>query len=198
MFDTVEYNYKEVPLPTPEEPMGYAGIEEFKTKCLDCALDTYEVKKDGYLYQKIVQYETQKGNKRAKSILDRLPKMKEISHEWIKIDDYNGTLEIYNYVYGEDKYDYWISYDLVLFNGKVSAVKLNRFEYSDNSERLAREKHFLEERIREIANSERFCYKYVYYPYNSFIRTSFRCINNLVRKISNLLLKIESKLKIKI
>lgn len=198
LFDTLHYYYKEVSLPMPEKPMGYSGSEYFQTKSLECLMEDYQIREDGYLYYKKATYETKKGNLFAKSILDRLPKIKEISCEWIKMTDYNGILEIHNYEYGEDKYDYWISYDLVLFNGKVSAVKLNRFKYSDNSERLTREKHFLEKRIRQIANSERFCYKYIYYPYNRFIRLAFWCINKLIAKISNFLLKIESKLKIKI
>jgi hypothetical protein len=132
MFDDIVCKYQ---LPLPEDPKGYCN-NKYQTKDFDNAMDLYEIREDGTLWLRCAEYEYTDGNPKGKTLIDKLPTRTETRVWWQQIFPITDTVRLYAYdVYTNDKYDYWIEYDVTFVDGKVTKAKLLEFTATDNSAR---------------------------------------------------------------
>ena len=126
MFDDIKCEY---PLPLPEIQSELAGRNwrenGFQTKDFDCLMDQYCIHEDGTLWQRTYAFETsRKGRPRRKPV------------GWEPMSRFTGTVRFYDSINGQ-KVDYWVEWAAVFVTGKVTEVKLERWEERDNRDRLA-------------------------------------------------------------
>lgn len=197
MYDTIKYNFKEIPLPIPDDISSVP--ETYQTKNFDCALDLLEIREDGKLYRKDCEYEINEKINESKSFWgDKIPSIKEKNVKWnfLKI---THTINIYDFICNENvDYDCFLSYNIIFIDGKVSSVNLSEFKKYDNQNRKKRDKEFKEygEKFRKFSKTKR--YKYIYRPYNKLIFKTSNKIRKFLNKLSMLTYSIESKITIKL
>ena len=188
MFDDIECKY---PLPQPEDPKGFKGETYFQTKDLESCLDKYEIREDGTLWVHKVEYEY------PENLTDKDVSWGDISldikekRSWWEPVNTTRTIKMYNSVYSEDEYDYWIVYEVTFIDGKVTKTIINKFETWPNSER----KKLHEENINklkawgEYTKTKR--YKYIHKPYQSVVKFVFKKLLRCLEKTTTSLFKLE-------
>src|SRR6266536_2116082 len=154
MFDDIKSEY---PLPLPENQGEFAGRNwpdnGFQTKDFDCLMDQYCIHEDGTLWQQTYALETtRKGWPRRQPI------------GWEPMRTYTGTVRFYDSIKGQ-KVDYSVEWAAVFVAGKITELKLERWDERDNRDRLACEAKWK----RENEKRERFLATWigrrVYPPY---------------------------------
>ena len=191
MYDDIVCKY---PLPYPEDTKGYT-VQGFQTKDLDCALDIYEIREDGTLWLRECEREYTDGDNNGKTFFDRLPKVKEVRHWWTQLK-LTQTIRIYNYQHGDGQYDYWIEFELIFVDGKVSNIKLIKFDANDNTERKENNKRHIEElKARRIFESRLF-YKLLGKPYNKLVKLVSKSLHKFGSFLMSVSWKLDKKLRI--
>jgi hypothetical protein len=184
MYNSVDCQY---PLPMPDDPKGYTGSFGFQTKDFECALDIYIIDKDGQLFIEQRESEWIEGDPNGKNFLEKSGYAKTVK-TWLEPLNDTCTIQFYDYSHSNNTdYDYWIVYDAIFINGKLSEVKLTTFEATANSERKKKDTEF-HNKLRERDNFRKTRrYKYLFNPYNKCIRFLFHnlrlFLNNLSRKV---------------
>ena len=188
MFDDIECKY---PLPQPEDPKGFLGTTHFQTKDLECCLDKYEIREDGTLWIHKVEYEyPNRVTDEDVSWGDIRLDIKEKRSWWEPVNT-TASIKMYNSVYSEGEYDYWIVYEVTFVDGKITKTNLNKFEVWPNSER----KKLHEENINklkawvEYTKTKR--YKYIRKPYQSVVKFVFKKLLKSLEKTTTILFKLE-------
>ncbi len=171
MFDYIVCKY---PLPRPNEVMELKDFDfnsdqlDFKTKSLESELLHYEIRADGTIWARQDKLEYVKGDS------DVVGHINVINSEWIFLKDFTGSINFYDYLINNQfDYYYYIEYDSVFIDGKISKILLSKFEALTNKDRKEREKEY-----REVARLKRelrgrWYMKYLYMPYRSFIKKTF-------------------------
>ena len=192
MYDSIECQYK---LPMPDDPKGYTGSYGFQTKDFDCALDIYIIDENGQLFLEQRETEWVGGDPNGKSFLEKSGHLRTIK-TWLEPLSDTRAVQFYDYIDSNNTdYDYWIMYDAVFTEGKITDVKLTTFEARPNSERKKKDIEF-HKKMREwdeFRKTRR--YKYLLNPYNKILK--FICDNlynffysssSRVRRIHNFLM----------
>jgi hypothetical protein len=127
MFDYVMCEYA---LPLPENQGELANRvwheNKFQTKSFDCLLEDYRIHADGTLWQEMYGcVRTRSGRLRRKAT------------GW-QPNGHTGIVCFYDAINGEES-DYWVEWMATFVSGKLTDVKLDRWEERDNRERLAAE-----------------------------------------------------------
>jgi len=193
MYDSIECEY---PLPMPEDPKGYTGSYGFQTKDFENSLDIYIIDKDGQLSIERRETEWVGGDPNGKSFLEKSGYLKT-KKTWLETVNRTCTIQFYDYLSSnKTDYDYWIVYNAVFIEGKITDVKLTTFEARPNSERKEKDEAFkMKLKLRhEFIQTWR--YKYIYKPYNTIIRAVVRGSTKCLTKLKMLIFKLESKMLI--
>ena len=193
MFDDVVCKY---PLPLPEDPKGYCN-NKYQTKDFDNVMDLYEIREDGTLWVYDAMYEYTEGNPNGKSLSEKLPTRKEIKVWWQRIYPITNTVKLYAYDCDtNDKYDYWIEYNLTFLDGKVTEAKLVEFTATDNSERKKQHRNDVEYWTKRRNFEQTVCYRLFGKYYNKTITFICRNIHKSATWITYKIWKVEKFLKI--
>lgn len=193
MYDSIECEY---PLPMPDDPKGYTGSYGFQTKDLENSLDIYIIDKDGQLFVERRETEWVGGDPNGKSFLEKSGHLRTIK-TWLETVNRTCTIQFYDYLSSnKTDYDYWIVYNAVFIEGKITDVKLTTFEARPNSERKEKDEAFkMKLKLRhEFIQTWR--YKYIYKPYNTIIKAVVRGSTKCLTKLKMLIFKLESKMLI--
>ena len=194
MYDNIECKCF---LPMPDEPKGYTGSHGFQTKDLDCALDIYIIDKDGQLLLEQRETEWVEGNPSGKNFLEKSGYAKTVK-TWLEPLNNTCTVQFYDYFSSNNTdYDYWIVYDAVFINGKVTDIKLNTFEATANSERKQKDIEF-QNKLREwdeFRKTRR--YKYLLSPYNKILKFIFDKLHKVLSFLSSRVWRVHNFLMIK-
>lgn len=191
MYDTVICKYK---LPMPEDPKGYSGSSDFQTKDLSCSLGEYTIEEDGRLLYRKSHYVREEGNPKAKSILDRIGRMREESFEMIH-EKTTDLICIYDYQQTKGDYDYFIEYGILFRNGVIDEIKISSFEANENADRKKRDEEFTKEMEEYHAFRKTLKYKLFYGPRARFFNFVFRKLQRACSLFSIFLSSLERKIK---
>lgn len=167
MYDSIDCKYK---LPMPDDPKGYTGSHGFQTKDFDCSLDIYIIDENGQLFIERRETEWVEGDPKAKSLLQKFGYAKTIK-TWVEPVNKTCTVQFYDYVDSNNTdYDYWIVYNAVFTEGKITDINLIIFEARPNSERKKKDIEFHEKMQEwdEFRKTRR--YKYLFNPYNKILK----------------------------
>lgn len=184
LYDTIQFHK---PLPLPLD-LGELTAEElqsssFQTKSLECAMFFYKVDESGQLFREMFEGHWTEGNKASKSIFDKIGHF-ERTKEWFEPENYTGTINFYESILcDKNKNDYWIEYDTVFIKGKLSDIKLTKFEATNNTDRKQRSAEFAARMKADYEWRNRWYIKYTYVPYSKMIRWIFRNYNKLMMKL---------------
>lgn len=191
MYDDIVCKY---PLPLPEDTKGYTP-QGFQTKDLECALDLYEIREDGTLWLRDVEYEYDDGDPNGKNFYEKSPKCREVKSSWKQIT-LTQTIDMYNYHHTDGEYDYSVEFRVVFIQGILNKIELIKFEAIDNADRKESARLFAEKmKLRwEFENTLR--YRMIYKPYNQLIRFVFQHVCSINRYLYTNLWKWERKLTI--
>jgi hypothetical protein len=181
----------------PDEPKGYTGSHGFQTKDLDCALDIYIIDKDGQLFLEQRETEWVEGNPNGKNFLEKSGYAKTVK-TWLEPLNNTCTVQFYDYFSSNNTdYDYWIVYDAVFINGKMTEIKLTTFEAIANSERKQKDIEF-QNKLREwdeFRKTRR--YKYLLSPYNKALKFIFDKLHKGLSFLSSRVWRVHNFLMIK-
>ena len=193
MYNSVDCHY---PLPMPEDPKGYTGSHGFQTKDFECALDVYIIDKDGQLLIERRDTEWIEGDPNGEGFLSKIGHLKTIK-TWLEPLTNTCTIQFYDFIdSNKTDYDYFITYEAVFINGKMSSVKIINFEANENAKRKIRDAEFAKKNKENYQFRQTWKYKYFVKPYNrsvSFI--FFKTIKGL-SFLSTTLYKIERNIRI--
>ena len=193
MYDSIVCKY---PLPMPDDPKGYSGSDDFQTKDFDQSLATYTIDENGQLFIHRYEGEWEPGNKDSKSFIGKIGYFKT-TKKWLEELKTTTTIIFYDYIHSQNTdYDYFIEYESVFVNGKITSVKLIKFEATDNAERKRKDIEFNEQMKKHHEFTKTWKYKYFVKPYNKTISYLFRKTGNAFHNLSHALYKIENKIKI--
>ena len=193
MYNSVDCEY---PLPMPEDPKGYTGSDGFQTKDFECALDVYIIDKDGQLLLERRDTEWIEGDPNSKSFLDKMGHIKTVK-TWLEPLTNTCTIQFYDYIESnKTNYDYFITYEAVFINGKISSVKIINFEANDNAKRKIRDAEFAKENKENYEFRQTWQYKYFVKPYNRSVSYIFFKTIKGLSFLSTLLYKIERNIRI--
>ena len=193
MYDSIICKY---PLPMPDDPKGYTGSEDFQTKDLDLALSSYDIDENGQLFIHRYEGEWEQGNENSNSPIGKLGYYK-ITKKWLEQLNSTITIIFYDYQHSQNTdYDYFIEYEAVFVNGKITSVKLITFEAKNNAERKRKDIEFNEKLKKHHEFIKTWKYKYFVKPYNNIISYSFRKLNKVSYNLSYFISKIERKMRI--
>lgn len=193
MYDTIICKY---PLPMPDEPKGYSGSHDFQTKDLDLALALYIIDENGQLSIERREGEWVEGNKNSTSLLEKLGYFKT-TKKWLEQLNSTITIVFYDYQQSDNTdHDYFIEYEAVFVGGKITSVKLIKFEATDNAERKKKDIEFNEQMKKHHEFIKTWKYKYFVKPYNKTISFIFRKMSKTAYDLSYILNRIENKIKI--
>jgi hypothetical protein len=167
MYDSIDCKYK---LPMPDDPKGYTGSHGFQTKDFDCSLDIYIIDENGQLFIERRETEWVEGDPKAKSLLQKFGYAKTIK-TWVEPVNKTCTIQFYDYVDSNNTdYDYWIVYNAVFTEGKITDINLIIFEARPNMERKKRDIEF-QKKMREWDEFRKTSrYKYFLNPYNKCLK----------------------------
>jgi len=193
MFDDVVCKY---PLPLPEDPKGYCN-NKYQTKDFDNAMDVYEIHEDGTLWLHCAEYEYTDGNPNAKSLIEKLPTRKEIKTWWQQIFPITDTVRLYAYDSDTNEtYDYWIEYDVIFVDGKVTGAKVIEFTATDNSERKEQHRKDVEYWTKRRNFEKTKFYILFGKPYNKTVKIVCNKIHTVSYWLSYKIWELEKFLKI--
>ncbi len=184
LFDTIQFSRK---LPLPQD-LGELTAEElqssnFQTKSLESAMLFYKVDESGQLFLEMFEGHWTEGNKTSKSIFDKIGHF-ERTKEWFEPEIYTGTINFYESIRcDKNKNDYWIEYDTVFIKGKLSDIKLTKFEATNNTDRKQRSAEFAARMKADYEWRNRWYIKYTYVLYERFIRWIFRKYHLMKQKL---------------
>lgn len=193
MYDTIVCKY---PLPIPDDPKGYTGSDDFQTKDLDLSLSTYTIDENGQLFVHRFEGEWEPGNKDADSFIGKLGYFKT-TKKWL--EQLNTTITVVFYDYQQSNntdYDYFIEYEAVFVNGKITSVKLIEFTATHNAERKIKDAEFNERLKKHHEFIKTWRYKYFVKPYNKTISFIFYKTSKAFYNLSYILNRIEVKIKL--
>ena len=193
MYDTIVCKY---PLPIPDDPKGYSGSDDFQTKDLDLSLSNYTIDENGQLFIHRFEGEWEPGNKDADSFIGKLGYFKT-TKKWL--EQLNTTITVIFYDYQQSNntnYDYFIEYEAVFVNGKITSVKLIEFTATHNAERKIKDAEFNERLKKHHEFIKTWRYKYFVKPYNKTISFIFRKTSKAFYDLSYILNRIEVKIKL--
>ena len=193
MYDTIVCKY---PLPIPNDPKGYTGSDDFQTKDLDLSLSNYTIDENGQLFIHRFEGEWEPGNKDADSFIGKLGYFKT-TKKWI--EQLNTTITVIFYDYQQSNntdYDYFIEYEAVFVNGKITSVKLIEFTATHNAERKIKDAEFNERLKKHHEFIKTWRYKYFVKPYNKTISFIFHKTSKAFNNLSYILNRIEVKIKL--
>lgn len=194
MYDTIFCKY---PLPMPDDPKGYTSSYDFQTKDLDLALELYSIDENGQLFLHLSEGEWVEGNKDSESLIGRLGYFKT-TRKWLEEKIITATVTFYDYQQSNNTdYDYFIEYEAIFVDGKITSVKLIKFEANDNADRKKRDVEFKEQlkEWQDFSQSKR--YKYFFKPYSSAIRFICKNIGKILDFSRRNLYKVEKFLLFK-
>ena len=193
MYNSVDCHY---PLPMPEDPKGYTGSHGFQTKDFECALDVYVIDKDGQLLIERRDSEWIEGDPNGKSFLDKMGHVKTIK-TWLEPLTNTCTIQFYDFIdSNKTDYDYFITYEAVFINGKISSVKIINFEANENAKRKIRDAEFAKKNKENYQFRQTWQYKYFVKPYNRVISFIFFKTIKVLSFLSTMLYKIERNIRI--
>lgn len=193
MYNSVDCHY---PLPMPEDPKGYTGSHGFQTKDFECALDVYIIDKDGQLLIERRDSEWIEGDPNGKSFLDKMGHVKTIK-TWLEPLTNTCTIQFYDFIdSNKTDYDYFITYEAVFINGKISSVKIINFEANENAKRKIRDVEFAEKNKEFYKFRQTWKYKYFIKPYNRVVSFIFFKTIKALSFLSTTLYKIERNIRI--
>lgn len=184
LYDTIQFSYK---LPLPQD-LGELTAEElqsstFQTKNLESAMLFYKVDESGQLFRERFEGEWQEGDPKAKSVMSRIGFFTR-TKEWFEPENYTGIVNFYELFQSDkNKNDYWYEANAIFVNGKVTDIKLEKYEVQDNSDRKAREIERKRKMKEEQEFLDRWYIKYTYVPYCRMIRWIFTKYNWLKQKL---------------
>lgn len=193
MYDSIVCKY---PLPMPDDPKGYSGSDDFQTKDLDLSLSTYTIDENGQLFIHRFEGEWEPGNKDSDSFIGKIGYFKT-TKKWL--EQLNSTITVVFYDYQQSNntdYDYFIEYEAVFVNGKITSVKLIAFEAKNNAERKIKDAEFNEKLKKHHEFIKTWRYKYFVKPYNKTISFIFRKTSKAFYNLSYTLNRIEVKIKL--
>lgn len=193
MYDTIVCKY---PLPIPDDPKGYTGSDDFQTKDLDLSLSNYTIDENGQLFVHRFEGEWEPGNKDADSFIGKLGYFKT-TKKWL--EQLNTTITVVFYDYQQSNstdYDYFIEYEAVFVNGKITSVKLIEFTATHNAERKIKDAEFNERLKKHHEFIKTWRYKYFVKPYNKTISFIFHKTSKAFYNLSYILNRIEVKIKL--
>ena len=193
MYDSIVCKY---PLPMPDDPKGYTGSDDFQTKDFDQSLGTYTIDENGQLFIHRFEGEWEPGNKDADSFIGKLGYFKT-TKKWL--EQLNTTITVIFYDYQQSNntnYDYFIEYEAVFVNGKITSVKLIEFTATHNAERKIKDAEFNERLKKHHEFIKTWRYKYFVKPYNKTISFIFRKTSKAFYDLSYILNRIEVKIKL--
>lgn len=193
MYDTIICKY---PLPMPDDPKGYTGSHDFQTKDLDLALESYDIDENGQLFVHRSEGEWIEGDKDSESLFGRLGYL-NVTKKWLEELKTTATIVFYDYQHSQNTdYDYFIEYEAIFVDGKITSIKLIKFEANDNADRKKRDVEF-DEKLRKYHKfTKTWEYKYFAKPYNKTISFIFRKTSKMFSDLASLLYRIEIKIKI--
>jgi hypothetical protein len=193
MYNSVDCQY---PLPMPEDPKGYTGSHGFQTKDFECALDVYIIDKDGQLFLEQREMEWVLGNPSGKNFLEKSGYAKTVK-TWLEPLTNTCTIEFYDFIdSNKTDYDYFITYEAVFINGKMSSVKIINFEANENAKRKIRDAEFAKKNKENYQFRQTWQYKYFVKPYNSVVSFIFFKTIKVLSFLSTTLYKIERNIRI--
>ena len=193
MYDSIICQY---PLPMPDDLKGYTGSHDFQTKDLDLSLSTYTIDENGQLFIDRFEGEWEQGNENSDSFIGKLGYYK-ITKKWLEQLNSTITIIFYDYQHSQNTdYDYFIEYEAIFINGKITSVKLITFEAKDNAERKRKDIEFNEQMKKHHEFIKTWKYKFFVKPYNSIISYSFRKLSKASYNLSYIFSKIERKIKV--
>lgn len=193
MYDTIICKY---PLPLPDDPKGYTGSDDFQTKDFDQSLATYNIDENGQLFIHRYDGEWVEGDKNSDSFIGKLGYFKT-TKKWLEVLNTTITVVFYDYQHSQNTdYDYFIEYEAVFVDGKITSVKLIEFTATDNAERKKKDIEFEEQLKKHREFIKTWKYKYFVRPYNKSISFVFRQLGKFSYKLPYLLNRIEHKIKI--
>jgi len=194
MYDTIICKY---PLPTPNDPKGYAGSEDFHTKDLDCSLSIYEIDSNGQLLINNTEGHFVEGNKNSKDIFGKIGHY-EVTRKWSEFVCKTSEIFMYDYIHSNGtEYDYFIEYKVIFIDGIIDEVQLVKFEAQNNAERKKKDEEF-NKKLKdwhEFTKTRK--YRYILRPYSSCVRFVFRKLSNALRFLQSNLYKVEKFFLIK-
>ena len=131
-----------------------------QTKDFDCALDVF-VLKDGVLHEKRYRVETWvPGDPQGESVMDRIGHLHR-DGMYLQTLAVNDTITAYDFVQDVDvRWDCWCEWEMKFSNGTLTHVELVKFTKTDNTDRKAKEKAFMDE-IR--INSAKWYNRYIFH-----------------------------------
>jgi len=180
----------------PEDPKGYTGSHGFQTKDFECALDVYVIDKDGQLLIERRDSEWIEGDPNGKSFLDKMGHVKTIK-TWLEPLTNTCTIQFYDFIdSNKTDYDYFITYEAVFINGKISSVKIINFEANENAKRKIRDAEFAKKNKENYQFRQTWQYKYFVKPYNRVISFIFFKTIKVLSFLSTMLYKIERNIRI--
>jgi len=189
MFDSIQCKYK---LPLPKKLMELKGFDfsnhTFQTKSLEDSLSYFEIRKDGKLYEEVCEYKWVEGDPKAKSVMSRIGHRKTVSSNFVFRKNFTGVINFYDSIQDGDsakelKNDYWIEFSALVKNGKITEIKLVKFEASDNTERREQEIKHMKKMQQRNNLWNRWYMKYLYFYYDKAVRKIFFHYRNLSQKL---------------
>lgn len=184
LFSTVKFFY---PLPLPVD-LGELKPQElqstsYQTKDLENCLDYYEVDKDGQLFREERESEYIPGNPKGKTFSDRFGYIKTLK-SWLEKQSDTCTVNFYEAFQDDaNQNDYWIDYLAEFVGGKLTSVRILKFEKTPNAERKIRDAKWKAEMAASYEFRKLWYIKHLYLPYVSVIRFIFRKYNDLLMKL---------------
>lgn len=136
----------------------------------------YLKKKEGVyrLYKHDIEYKWIEGNKKAKSFMDQLGYMEEVSTKEILVDDVGtNTIRVYSH-FEKENYDYWVDFDLVFLENELLKVEVAEVKKNSNEHRKKSDEEF-RKKLKEIDNFN----KSVKGKVINFVRKSYKFIGFL-------------------
>lgn len=133
------------------------------------------------LFKHDIEYKWIEGEEKAKSVMDRIGHMEEVSSKELLIDDIGtNTINVYTY-FAKENYDYWVEFALVFLENELLKVEVHEFREENNDERKVRDLEIKEmiKKSAEFHNSFQGKLQRIYYK--SLLRVQFIIGNFFVR-----------------
>lgn len=184
MFDNVKFK-SQLPMPADLGELKPEDLQtaSYQTKDLENSLDYYEVDKDGQLFREERECEYIAGDKNGKTLSDRMGYCKTVK-SWMEKRSDTCTVNFYESFQDDaNQNDYWIDYIAEFVGGKLTSVRVLKFEKTPNAERKARDVKWKAELAASYEFRKRWYIKYLYLPYVAVIRFIFRKYNQFLMKL---------------
>lgn len=142
------------------------------------------------LFKHEIEYIYVEGDKKGKSIMDRLGHMEEVSSQELLIDDIGtNTINVYEF-FSKENHDYWVEFGLVFLENKLWKVKLNEFREEKNDDQKAFNLEFNEKMRKSAEFYKSPLGKFVHLLRRAYLKTLWKVqifIGNIFIKIGNVI-----------